>query len=366
MNVSDALSLDQTKHNQNPGITASSIPDAESKAESTIRVCLDRIEQALRKIEQETAPENGSLRVGIELEKKIGKTEPDGPVRPSPWAVLAIAPSVIARESGSKPFQKAVRETSASYQEPEEVVANHEAVEEEVVIIKCICACADDDGHTVFCEKCETWQHVACYFPDGRIPDEHYCTDCSPHTIDTEAGSERHQHGSKAGESHSAVKAYTSWGSSQRSTEDWVRWNSSTGRQSAAQPQEGFQKDTNNSKYYYKALEAYEAYEEQLKEMEALHWKRMGRPEGWTPDMHGPNKELEIFKKFGNEDKASREHMKYIAPRMHRMTDEQHEWKEQHASPPPPRSFEPDFGGRSSKARKATVRLSTYSPPEHR
>ena len=30
-------------------------------------------------------------------------------------------------------------------------------------LIKCICTCGDDDGNTVYCDNCETWQHIECY-----------------------------------------------------------------------------------------------------------------------------------------------------------------------------------------------------------
>lgn len=52
--------------------------------------------------------------------------------------------------------------------------------DEEPYTIKCICAYQDDDGNTVFCEKCETWQHIECYYHAQEVPDEHFCTDCSP------------------------------------------------------------------------------------------------------------------------------------------------------------------------------------------
>lgn len=52
--------------------------------------------------------------------------------------------------------------------------------DEEPYTIKCICAFEDDDGNTVFCEKCETWQHIECYYHGQEVPDEHFCTDCSP------------------------------------------------------------------------------------------------------------------------------------------------------------------------------------------
>lgn len=68
--------------------------------------------------------------------------------------------------------------------------------EEEDYTIKCICGFQDDDGNTVFCERCETWQHIQCYyFYHGTVPDvskvEHSCADCDPRPLDAQAASER-------------------------------------------------------------------------------------------------------------------------------------------------------------------------------
>lgn len=57
--------------------------------------------------------------------------------------------------------------------------------EEEDFTIKCVCGFADDDGNTVLCEKCNTWQHIVCYYSStAHVPDIHDCTDCSPRFID--------------------------------------------------------------------------------------------------------------------------------------------------------------------------------------
>lgn len=67
--------------------------------------------------------------------------------------------------------------------------------EEEDYTIKCICGFQDDDGHTVFCEQCLTWQHIQCYYPHGTVPDvsklDHSCADCDPRPLDAQAASER-------------------------------------------------------------------------------------------------------------------------------------------------------------------------------
>ncbi len=65
------------------------------------------------------------------------------------------------------------------------------AQEEEDYTIKCICTYADDDGNTVYCEKCETWQHIECYYPDQAVPEFHFCADCQPRLLDRKRATER-------------------------------------------------------------------------------------------------------------------------------------------------------------------------------
>ena len=69
-------------------------------------------------------------------------------------------------------------------------------VDEEDYTIKCICGFYDDDGNTVFCDRCETWQHTECYyFEDGEVPDvsgiDHWCADCNPRQLDAQGAMER-------------------------------------------------------------------------------------------------------------------------------------------------------------------------------
>ncbi|KAF1834023.1 hypothetical protein BDW02DRAFT_647911 [Decorospora gaudefroyi] len=64
--------------------------------------------------------------------------------------------------------------------------------QEESSTIKCICGYADDDGNTVLCEKCDTWQHIVCYYESAQhVPDVHECADCSPRFIDSKSASEK-------------------------------------------------------------------------------------------------------------------------------------------------------------------------------
>ncbi|KAF2455144.1 hypothetical protein BDY21DRAFT_290008 [Lineolata rhizophorae] len=67
--------------------------------------------------------------------------------------------------------------------------------EEDSSTIKCICGYHDDDGNTVLCEKCNTWQHISCYYyPHLDVPDVHECADCDSRPgrlLDPQAATER-------------------------------------------------------------------------------------------------------------------------------------------------------------------------------
>ena len=76
-----------------------------------------------------------------------------------------------------------------------EFASQIEEEEEEVVEvdyrIRCVCNCADDDGNTVYCDKCETWQHIECYYPDEDVPENHLCAECKPRPLDRKGARER-------------------------------------------------------------------------------------------------------------------------------------------------------------------------------
>ncbi|KAK4156842.1 hypothetical protein C8A00DRAFT_12285 [Chaetomidium leptoderma] len=70
-----------------------------------------------------------------------------------------------------------------------DVARKQETVEEEPYTIKCICGFSDDDGNTIYCETCDTWQHIECYYP-GNIENAlrptfaHSCAECQPRSLD--------------------------------------------------------------------------------------------------------------------------------------------------------------------------------------
>ncbi|KAI1765469.1 hypothetical protein GGR53DRAFT_519585 [Hypoxylon sp. FL1150] len=69
-------------------------------------------------------------------------------------------------------------------------------VEEEPYTIKCICGFTDDDGNTIYCEICDSWQHIECYYPNNvhealREDFTHSCIDCKPRLLDRDGAYER-------------------------------------------------------------------------------------------------------------------------------------------------------------------------------
>ncbi|KAI5861906.1 hypothetical protein GGS23DRAFT_118347 [Durotheca rogersii] len=71
-------------------------------------------------------------------------------------------------------------------------------VEEEPYTIKCICNFSDDDGNTIYCEECDSWQHIECYYPlniDEALREDfaHSCVDCNSRLLDREGARERQE-----------------------------------------------------------------------------------------------------------------------------------------------------------------------------
>ncbi|KFY90650.1 hypothetical protein V500_05055 [Pseudogymnoascus sp. VKM F-4518 (FW-2643)] len=71
-----------------------------------------------------------------------------------------------------------------------------DSVDEEPYTIKCICDYLDDDGNTIYCEKCDTWQHIECFYP-GNVEEasrddfSHFCAECNPRPLDRRKAHER-------------------------------------------------------------------------------------------------------------------------------------------------------------------------------
>lgn len=78
----------------------------------------------------------------------------------------------------------------------DDVALRVETVEEEPYTIKCICNFSDDDGNTIYCETCDTWQHIDCFYPNNRdeaIREDfsHSCAECKPRPLDRQKAIER-------------------------------------------------------------------------------------------------------------------------------------------------------------------------------
>ncbi|KUI68493.1 SET domain-containing protein 3 [Cytospora mali] len=83
--------------------------------------------------------------------------------------------------------------STAALEEPEKSKPQEE---DDAGVIKCICNIPEDDGSTVYCEKCDTWQHILCYYGESsegvnQEDFDHSCADCSPRPLDKQKAVER-------------------------------------------------------------------------------------------------------------------------------------------------------------------------------
>ena len=92
------------------------------------------------------------------------------------------------------PTQPAFNAAARTFTKDAPIVAD--PVEEEPYTIKCICDYSDDDGNTIYCETCDTWQHIECFY-SGNVEEalrddfSHSCANCKPRILDRRSATER-------------------------------------------------------------------------------------------------------------------------------------------------------------------------------
>ncbi|KAL2754395.1 hypothetical protein ACRALDRAFT_2091888, partial [Sodiomyces alcalophilus JCM 7366] len=94
------------------------------------------------------------------------------------------------------PSQKLPIASTATVSQTDDSRNGDAPADEEPYTIKCICNFSDDDGNTIYCETCDTWQHIECYYPDSReeaLREDfaHSCAECKPRHLDIQKAIER-------------------------------------------------------------------------------------------------------------------------------------------------------------------------------
>lgn len=58
-------------------------------------------------------------------------------------------------------------------------------------ILRCFCDYPSNNDDIVVCKECDAWQHIRCYYPQGLVPDIHFCVACRPRSVDRQGANER-------------------------------------------------------------------------------------------------------------------------------------------------------------------------------
>ena len=99
----------------------------------------------------------------------------------------------LSHTTHTAPLDHSTVESTPTLHFTQDIPTNGVATEEnEEYTIKCRCDNPEDDRPgTVLCEKCDTWQHIQCYYDEEPVPDIHECVDCRPREIATKLVTDR-------------------------------------------------------------------------------------------------------------------------------------------------------------------------------
>ncbi|RAH50483.1 uncharacterized protein BO95DRAFT_458968 [Aspergillus brunneoviolaceus CBS 621.78] len=100
-------------------------------------------------------------------------------------SIRDLDPSLMSAPKNPKDYD-AVFNDHFEIEPPRRENSVEELPGQESEVIKCICGLSHDDGQTIYCERCYTWQHIVCYYGDNLFPDEHMCGDCQPRPLNAQ------------------------------------------------------------------------------------------------------------------------------------------------------------------------------------
>ncbi|XP_062867038.1 histone-lysine N-methyltransferase ASH1L [Trichomycterus rosablanca] len=90
-----------------------------------------------------------------------------------------------ARHEAAVQIDEIVGETASEADSSDSMERDHQHVNKDDDVIRCICGMFKDEGLMIQCEKCMVWQHCDCMRLEAEV--EHYlCEQCDPRPVDRE------------------------------------------------------------------------------------------------------------------------------------------------------------------------------------
>ncbi|KAF5575530.1 ankyrin repeat [Fusarium pseudocircinatum] len=129
--------------------------------------------------------------LSLESDRVYQSTSRNAHVRFTSIDDLSIHPSSFRQSIIEAARDEANKSTGANLTADSPAV-NHDSPigsdSEEPYTIKCICNFSEDDGNTIYCETCDTWQHIRCFYLDNeeeaiREDFAHSCAECKPRPL---------------------------------------------------------------------------------------------------------------------------------------------------------------------------------------